>query len=207
MLKIIEYGSGNVRAFKNVYRTLNVPSEVVTKPSQLEGATKIVLPGVGAFDQTMELLQQSGFVDCLNQKVQIEKIPILGVCVGLQVMAKSSEEGKLPGLGWFDGRVVKLDESMLLAKPRLPHMGWNSVEEVKKGRLTEGIDFDEGFYFLHSYRMMCRDPSDVLLSVTYGETIPAALQRENIWGFQFHPEKSHSNGAKVLQNFAEYRKC
>jgi len=207
MLSVIQYGSGNVRAFANIFQRLNIECRVVESPDALEGSTKIILPGVGAFDQTMNLLRDSGFVDVLNQLVLVDKIPILGVCVGLQIMANSSEEGTVPGLGWIDGEVVMLDESKLKQKPHLPHLGWNSVQPVMQTPLTENIDFEQGFYFLHSYRVRCTNVEDVIMNTFYGDQFPVAVNRENIWGFQFHPEKSHDNGVQLLKNFAEYLPC
>ena len=207
MLTLIKYGSGNVRAFMNIFRQLNCEFVVAERPEQLEGASKIILPGVGAFDQTMQLLKDSGFVEPLNRLVLEHGLPVLGVCVGMQIMAESSEEGDLPGLGWFKGRVRKINESLIQTKPFLPHLGWNSVTQTRESTLLEGLDFDSGFYFLHSYRLECQDLADVLLVAEYGEAFPAAVQRDNIWGFQFHPEKSHRNGIQLLKNFGELKPC
>ena len=207
MLNIIQYGSGNVRAFANIFERLNIECQIVDKPENLKGASKIILPGVGAYDQTMSLLQNSGFVDVLNKLVLEDKVPILGVCVGMQVMANASEEGTVPGLGWIDGEVVMLDSSKLTYKPHLPHLGWNSVNPIKPTPLTSNIDYQTGFYFLHSYRIRCARDEDVIMNTTYGEEFPVAVNRENIWGFQFHPEKSHENGVQLLKNFAEHQPC
>ncbi len=207
MLKIVRYGSGNVQAFKNIYNRLNIAAEIVDQPNQLAGATKIVLPGVGAFDQTMDMLESTGFLSALNQSVLEDCVPVLGVCVGMQVLGKSSEEGERPGLGWIDGVVVKVDETNLKSKPRLPHMGWNSIDPLRPSPLLAGIDNKCGFYFLHSYKMECTHQEDVLANTHYGDGFPAAVNRGNIWGFQFHPEKSHGNGVQLLKNFAEHSPC
>lgn len=202
MIAIIDYGVGNVTAIGNQLERLAVEFEVVSSKTQLEGANKVILPGVGAFDDTMRRLNSSGMRDTLDKKVLGEKVPCLGVCIGMQVMTLGSEEGREPGLGWFpDSEVVKLAVSEEQERPHLPHMGWNSVNSLQDHAILEGLDFKLGFYFLHSYRVACPVENQLLTS-DYGAEFPCAIFNGNIFGFQFHPEKSHSNGQTLFRNFA-----
>lgn len=203
MIAIINYGSGNIRAIGNIYDRLKIDYFVAEKPEQLQNAQKIILPGVGAFDETMSMLNDSGFREILDRKVLGEKVPVLGICVGMQILSHGSDEGILPGLGWIDGKVRKFDPTLLSHKPKLPHLGWNSITIKKGSPLLEDIDAEDGFYFIHSYYFECNDPSDVLTSSFYGKDFSSAVNRGNIFGVQFHPEKSHHNGVSLLKNFAQ----
>ncbi len=203
MITIINYGSGNISAIGNIYERLKVPFKVANSPEEVIGAEKIILPGVGAFDETISMLDESGFRSILDKEVLENKVPVIGICVGMQILAKSSEEGKLPGLGWIDGVVKKIDKSMLTHKPKIPHLGWNSIEVIKKNKLYEGINEEEGFYFLHSYYFECNNESDVLSKTFYGKSFASSVNNNNIYGVQFHPEKSHSNGVQLLHNFSK----
>lgn len=202
MITIIDYGSGNINAIGNIYERLNIPYNIAKFPSDIIGAKKLFLPGVGAFDETMILLENSGFRKVLDIEVLINKVPIIGICVGMQVLGDSSEEGKLPGLGYIKGKVKRLDDKFLKNKPSLPHMGWNNITTNKSTALFEDIDNEIGFYFLHSFYFECDNPSDVLATAEYGQTFASAINHENVYGIQFHPEKSHNNGIKLLKNFA-----
>lgn len=202
MISILDYGSGNIRAFANVYERLNLPYRIVKKPEELNDASKILLPGVGAFDHTMEQLENSGVRRKLDELVAGGKVSILGVCVGMQILARSSEEGRLPGLGWIDGVVKKLDTSALTAATRLPHMGWNDVQALGNDALFQGLDSAARFYFLHSYYFECDREDEVVATTEYGKKFPCAVRRGNIYGVQFHPEKSHRYGVQLLKNFA-----
>lgn len=201
MIAIINYGLGNIRAFANLYKRLNMSYKIVSREDDLINATKIILPGVGAFDQAMELLQKSGMREALDNIVLRDKIPVLGICVGMQILAYSSEEGKLPGLGWIDGVVKKIDASTLLQTTRLPHMGWNNIRPTGNNRLFHGLDDNARFYFLHSYYFQCHNNNNVIALTEYGEQFACAVNSENIYGVQFHPEKSHMNGIQLLKNF------
>lgn len=203
MIAIVDYGSGNIQAVKNIYDRLNIKSYFATSPDQLLDATKIVLPGVGSFDQAMAQLESSGMKEKLDDLVLNKNIPILGVCVGMQIMAKNSEEGVLAGLGWIDATVQLFDENILKIKPKLPHMGWNSIEVNKKHSILDGVDLGKGFYFLHSYHLLAKNMNDVLCFTYYGARFHSAINSRNIFGFQFHPEKSHFNGIQIFKNFAE----
>jgi glutamine amidotransferase len=162
----------------------------------------LILPGVGDFDETMVLLNKMDIKSTLDERVIEEKVPILGVCVGMQILGERSEEGKLPGFGWIKGEVKALDKNKLKAKPYLPHMGWNSVDIKSQNTLMANIDYHNGFYFLHSYYFECSDPKDILCTANYGIDFAAAINHGNVYGTQFHPEKSHSNGVQIFKNFA-----
>lgn len=203
MLGIIDYGSGNIAALTNIFKQRKVAHFVSGDPRELEGASRFLLPGVGAFDPTMETLTRSGVLEVLTEAVVGKKRPVLGICVGMQLLAESSEEGQMPGLGWIKGRVRKIDISQLNRPPLLPHMGWNSVRLANAATLFEGIDVARGFYFLHSYYFDVASLEDVSAFVSYGGDLPCAVEHGNVFGAQFHPEKSHSNGMRFLLNFAE----
>lgn len=202
MIKIIDYGLGNIRAFLNVYERLKIDAEIANDVSHIEGATKIILPGVGSFDYAMSLLNKSGMRYELEKQVLENKIPVLGICVGMQMLARSSDEGKLPGLGWIDGRVRLFDTGKIPYKTRLPHMGWNNIYPKKDISLLKGFDDESRFYFLHSYYFECNFVENIISTTNYGINFASAVNKNNIYGIQFHPEKSHSNGVKLLQNFA-----
>lgn len=203
MISIINYGSGNVRAIANIYDQLNINYSIVDNPNDFPADTsKIILPGVGAFDETMSNLYNSGFKNLLDLKVLQEKIPVLGICVGMQILALGSEEGKLPGLGWINGKVKKFELAKLNFKPKIPHLGWNSINpEINNSKLFDGIEFKKGFYFIHSYYFECDNSSNILSKTEYGTEFASAVNNENIYGVQFHPEKSHKNGIQLLKNF------
>ena len=203
MVTIVDYGSGNIKAITNIYELLKIPFSVASKPSELEDAEKIILPGVGSFDYCMNKLNKSGLKDVLNRKVIEDKTPVLGICIGLHIMASGSEEGNLSGLGWIDGYVKKIDESKLVMKPKLPHMGWNSVQVKSAATLFKGINNEHGFYFIHSYYIELLNDEDIMTITNYETDFVSGINNSNIYAVQFHPEKSHSNGMKLLQNFSE----
>lgn len=203
MIAVINYGSGNVRAIGNIYDRLKIPYLIANSTSDLNSnVSKLILPGVGAFDETMSTLLKSGFRNQLDDMVLEKKMPVLGICVGMQILSNGSDEGNLEGLGWVSGRVRKFDKTMLSHKPKLPHLGWNSIKIEKSSSLLENIDVDHGFYFIHSYYFECTNPSDILATSDYGIAFSSAINNGFIFGTQFHPEKSHSNGIQLLQNFA-----
>jgi len=203
VIAIIDYGSGNIQAIKNIYKKLKVECKFVSEPNQLNGVDKIILPGVGAFDEAMTQLNKSGMREVLDFMVLEQKVPVLGVCVGMQIMAASSEEGKLEGLGWFDAQVKLFDKNKINLKPKLPHMGWNEIQPKSEHPILTSIDFLKGYYFLHSYYFECNDENDILATTCYGDVFHCAVTKGNVFGFQFHPEKSHSNGINIFKNFAE----
>lgn len=203
MIAIIDYGSGNIAAIANIYKKLKVPYVISSDLDELAAADRYILPGVGAFDATMRYLNESGMVSTLNEQVLVNNKKVLGICVGMQVLAESSDEGLLSGLGWIRGRVRQIDASLIPANPKLPHMGWNSVAPKTGAPLFAGVDIQQGFYFLHSYYFDATDADDVTATVQYGKELPCAVAHGNVFGMQFHPEKSHANGVAVFRNFAE----
>ena len=203
MIGIIDYGSGNIQAIATIYKNLNIEHQVLNNPEDLKKADKLILPGVGSFDATMQQLIDSGLKEELNKLVLEEKVPVLGICVGLQVMGFESEEGELPGLGWIPGKVKKFDKSRITIKPKLPHMGWNVINDIRSHPLFKGIDSDFGFYFVHSFYFECEYEENILSTSKYGDEFTSSIFKGHIVGTQFHPEKSHGNGVKLFKNFAE----
>ncbi len=203
MIAIVDYGSGNVGAIANIFKQLKVPHCITSNPEQLEAADRYILPGVGAFDTTMHTLHQSGLVEVLHQAVIQQKKKILGICVGMQILADSSDEGTLPGLGWIPGHIRRIDISTLADFPKLPHMGWNAVRLLQDLPLFQQVDAAQGFYFLHSYYFAAENTAHITATVHYGSPLPCGVMHNNIFGLQFHPEKSHANGVAILRNFVD----
>jgi len=202
MIAIVNYGLGNIQAFANIYKRSNIPVRIASSHEELVTADRIILPGVGAFDWAMTKLNESGMRDVLDELVIGKKRPVLGICVGMQMMAKRSDEGKLAGLGWIDAEVRKFDLSNMTQKTRLPHMGWNDVAPCKKNGLFEGLESGARFYFLHSYYFLPQNQDNVLAVTNYNGPYASAVHDGNVFGVQFHPEKSHQWGIRLLKNFA-----
>jgi len=203
MIGILDYGLGNILAFVNMYKRLHHPTRVVRGAADLAGVTKLILPGVGAFDHAMASFNQSGLRSPVEELIFKNQVPVLGICVGMQMLADSSEEGKLPGLGWIKGRVERVADTGSGGRVRLPHMGWNVITVSRPSALFQGLETKARFYFLHSYFFATQREEDVLASVEYGVQFTCAVGNQQVMGVQFHPEKSHRFGAKLLQNFAE----
>jgi imidazole glycerol-phosphate synthase subunit HisH len=201
MISIADFGMGNIGSIANMLKKVGVEVAVVTQPDGLRAAEKIILPGVGAFDAAVSRIRDNGWWPVLKAKVIEERTPILGICLGMQLVMDSSEEGVLPGFGWVPGKVVRFTDDLGV---RIPHMGWNNVVVARDCPLVEGLAAmdDCRFYFVHSYRVHCRDAHDAVLNAHYGVDFDAAVQRENVLGVQFHPEKSHRYGMALLRNFA-----
>lgn len=202
MIGIINYGSGNVQAIANIYNRTNFQYKIIQDSEQLKYVDKLILPGVGDFDETIKVLDSSGLRNALNEEVLVKKKPVLGICVGMQILSNDSEEGTQKGLGWINGNVKKFDILKIKDKPFIPHMGWNNVVPQIKHDLFNKIDIELGFYFVHSYFFQPLSSNNILGSTFYGEEFTSAVFNENIFGVQFHPEKSHSNGIQLLSNFA-----
>jgi len=202
VITIVDYGLGNIKAFVNVYKQLNIPVKIAHNNSDLIDTQKIILPGVGAFDHAISQLNNSGMRDELDNLVLHKKVPVLGICVGMQMLADSSDEGKLDGLGWIKGSVKKFDETNINFETHLPHMGWNDVVVAKDNKLNLGFGQNAKFYFLHSYYFNCNNAEDSILTANYGIDFTCGVNKNNIYGVQFHPEKSHQYGIQLLKNFA-----
>ena len=202
MIALVDYGLGNIHAFVNIYKSLNIPVVVADNAEKLDSADHVLLPGVGAFDWAMTKLNDSGMRSLLDDMVLVRKIPVLGVCVGMQMMAHRSDEGELPGLGWIDAEVKRFDETRFRQQTHLPHMGWNDVSPRDVECLFKGITAPR-FYFLHSYYFVPANQDDVLAMTDYSCSYPSAVRSGNVFGTQFHPEKSHQRGIQLLKNFAE----
>lgn len=203
MITIIDYNTCNVGSIQNMLRKLGYDSLITNTIEDIERADKLILPGVGAFDKGMQNLKSLGLIPVLDRKVK-NGTPILGICLGYQLLSKSSEEGAVEaGLGWIDAETIKFkfeDNSI-----RVPHMGWNSLKNTEKSILFKGIVDDNRFYFVHSYYVRCNDESIKAAETDYAGDFTSAIEKNNIFGVQFHPEKSHKHGMIVLKNFAEYK--
>jgi glutamine amidotransferase len=200
MIVIIDYGMGNLGSTKNMLKRLGVESIISDNHSDVLKADKLILPGVGAFDHGMKNLKEKQLVPVLNQRVIVDKVPLLGICLGMQLLTGHSEEGCLKGLGWIDAETVRFkfsNESLL----KIPHMGWNEVLLNKNSPLLNGIGDRPKYYFVHSYHVVCHKKEDEILNTFYGFNFTSAIQKDNIFGVQFHPEKSHMFGMKILDNF------
>jgi glutamine amidotransferase len=198
MITIISYGSGNIKSFVNIYKKFGIKVRIAEKESDLNNDEKIIIPGVGSFDETMEKINKSGMRDKLDFYALKKKIPILGICVGMQIMGKSSEEGSLPGLNWIDGTVKKFPQNLNF---KVPHMGWNLIKKKKRSKILEDLDEDSRFYFLHSFYFQTISKDHVLAQTFYNFEFSSIINFENIYGIQFHPEKSHLTGLTILKNF------
>lgn len=197
---MVDYGLGNVGAMANMVRKAGGEVEICGDPARIAAADKLILPGVGHFGRAMETLSKAGLVEALNQAVIGRDAAILGVCLGMQLFSKHSEEGDAAGLGWIDARTVRFDfgaDSPL----KIPHMGWNGIDPARADPLLENLPEEPRFYFVHSYHVVCRDAADVLTRTTYGAQFVSAVRRDRIWGAQFHPEKSHKHGLALIRNF------
>ncbi len=200
MIAIVDYGMGNIFSVQNMFKHIDVREIKLTKEkSEIEQADKIILPGVGAFDNGMMNLNASGLIEVLNQKVLIEKKPVLGICLGMQLLTKSSEEGNLPGLSWINAKTKKFNFEN--SELKIPHMGWNYVNVCRDSLLTKMGEKNK-YYFVHSYYVECENENDVLATCDYGFDFCCMIEHENIFGAQFHPEKSHKFGMELLKRFA-----
>jgi imidazole glycerol-phosphate synthase subunit HisH len=196
MIKIIDYSSGNIGSILNMVKAVGFNSEVARGPSDLDSASAIILPGVGSFDAAIAGLRNSGMIEPIVKRVKLDKVPILGICLGMQLLTKGSEEGSMNGLGLIDGYCHKLDKQSL----RVPHMGWNELH-VEKDSVFFDRDIQERFYFVHSYAVSCNNKKDILTTTEYGNNFVSSFLFDNILGVQFHPEKSHTFGKNFFIKF------
>ncbi len=200
MISIVNYGMGNLGSVVNMFKRIGYPSMIVNQPEDLLSAKKILLPGVGAFDNAMKRINDSGFGEVLNQKALVEKVPILGICLGMQLLTRGSEEGNMKGLGWIEADTLRFPNVEGL---KVPHMGWNQVFQANPSVLTHDMTDNTRFYFVHSYHVKVDEEKNSILKCNYGVQFDAAIQNGNIFGAQFHPEKSHKFGMHFLENFAK----
>ena len=199
---VIDYGMGNLRSVFNKVKAMVTDARLSADPADILAADALILPGVGHFQNGMKNLKEMGLLGPLEQKVLKEGTPILGICLGMQLFSKFSEEGNTEGLGWIDARTVKFDtETVQNPYFKIPHMGWNTLEHKGQSALLKGVDESEEFYFCHSYHFVCQDEAAIVTRCQYGYEFTSSVQKGNIHGVQFHPEKSHDIGFKMIQNF------
>lgn len=202
MITIVDYGMGNLGSVQNMLHRIGVKCEVSSDRTRIANASHILLPGVGAFDAAMERIDMAGIRPVLEDKALHQKVPVLGICLGMQLLTRGSEEGVRPGLGWIPATTRRLPSDFGI---KIPHMGWNVAERTRPCSLTDRLDGEIRFYFVHSYCVRTDNPYDTVLKTRYGIDFAAAVQRDNIMGAQFHPEKSHRFGMQLLRNFAELK--
>lgn len=206
MISIIDCGMGNLGSVVNMLKYIGIGSKIIKTPKEILDSEKLIFPGVGSWDNGVNKILHSGMLDALNLQVLERKIPFLGICLGMQLLFDSSEEGELPGLGWIAGSVKKFEFSKQAENGRkfhVPHMGWNIVKSLRLTTLNKNLGEEPRFYFVHSYFANCNDKQNVLMTCNYGNQFTCAVNRENIWGVQFHPEKSHKYGIQLMKNFTE----
>jgi imidazole glycerol-phosphate synthase subunit HisH len=204
MIVIIDYGIGNLGSIQNMFKKVGCNDVVISNdPSEIHAADKLLLPGVGSFDHGMRKINESGLLATLNHEVLELKKPVLGICLGMQLLTKGSDEGELPGLGWIDAETLKFNFGENKYNLKIPHMGWNEITVSKDHPLTHTLLEHSRFYFVHSYYVKCQAKEQELLSTHYGFDFTCGIQQDNIMGVQFHPEKSHTFGMQLFKNFVE----
>lgn len=205
MIRIVDYGVGNIQAFLTLFKRLGIPAQRASNENELQDASRLILPGVGHFDHAMQRLNDSGLRTELERLVLKESMPVIGVCVGMQMLADGSDEGSLPGLGWVPGRVKAFSSNQLVSNLPMPHMGWNELQTKPGAKLfAKGFEDAPQFYFLHSYYFDAANKQDVAATAYYGMNFDVVVSRGHIHGVQCHPEKSHHWGVQLLKNFAEF---
>lgn len=200
MITIIDYGLGNLGSIQNMFKRIGVQAKITSDLGEIGSATKILLPGVGAFDNAMTRINETGLKEVLDKKANLDKVPILGICLGMQLLTRGSQEGVLSGLGWIEADTIKFPAIEGL---KVPHMGWNLVKPSTQSKLNLNLPNESRFYFVHSYYVQVDKQENSILKANYGIEFDAAIQNDNIYGAQFHPEKSHKFGMQLLKNFSE----
>jgi imidazole glycerol-phosphate synthase subunit HisH len=203
MITIIDYKTGNLGSIQNILKRIGEETIITSDKDEIAKASKLILPGVGSFDTGMRNLNELGLIEVLNKKVLVERIPVLGICLGMQLLSGRSEEGLLPGLGWINAETTRFNFKNSL-EYKIPHMGWNFVKLHRESNLFNSMFPDARFYFVHSFFFKANDSSDISASTTYEIEFTSAIERGNILGVQFHPEKSHKFGMKLLKNFVDF---
>lgn len=201
MVTIVDYGVGNLASIANMARKAGTDCVISSDPASIATADKLILPGVGAFDRGMANLEERGLIPALNERALSARVPTIGLCLGMQLMSRGSEEGSRPGLGWIAADSVRFTFPATEKALKVPHMGWNYIEPAAPVALMQNLPPEPRFYFANSYHLSCDDEADVMCWTTYGERFASGIHRGNLWGTQFHPEKSHSFGLAVLRNF------
>ncbi|HEC91426.1 MAG TPA: imidazole glycerol phosphate synthase subunit HisH [Candidatus Atribacteria bacterium] len=207
MIVIIDYGVGNVGSILNMLKKIKADAKISSDISDIEMADKLILPGVGSFDDAIKNIKAAGLLPTLNEKVIKNKTPILGICLGMQLFSEKSEEGSLPGLGWIKGETVRFKLLNKQKKLKIPHMGWNTIKVERDSTLLKGLYENARFYFVHSYHLKCYNEKDIVATTWHGYNFPSIVEKNNIVGVQFHPEKSHKFGMQILKNFVEDDIC
>lgn len=200
MITIVDYGMGNLNSISNMLKKTGFNSKITSRVNEIKEAKKLILPGVGSFDRAIKNIEKLNLTKILNEKVLDQKIPVLGICLGMQLMTKSSEEGKLRGFGWIDAETIKFTDNSL----KFPHMGWNSIKIKNSSPLFCDTNQERRFYFIHNYYVKCNLKENILATTNYGLDFTSIVHKKNIFGTQFHPEKSHSYGMEILENFSKY---
>lgn len=201
MVTIVDYGVGNLASIANMARKAGTDCVISSDPTVVAAADRLILPGVGAFDRGMASLEERGLIPVLNELALVRRVPTLGLCLGMQLLGRGSEEGTRRGLGWIAADVVRFKFTAAAGSLKVPHMGWNFIEAAAPSPLLENLPPEPRFYFANSYHLACDDPADVMCWTTYGDRFASGIHRGNLWGTQFHPEKSHSFGLALLRNF------
>ncbi|MDO8994063.1 imidazole glycerol phosphate synthase subunit HisH [Daejeonella sp.] len=204
MIAIVDYGMGNLGSVANMFKKVGVLAQITSDPDVIMASPKILLPGVGSFDSAMQRINSSGLKEVLDYKALVEKIPILGICLGMQLLMDGSEEGELSGLGWIPGMAYHF-KGRIDSQLKVPHMGWNVATVTKVNGLTENFNGELRYYFVHSYFVRAKDPSDSIMRTKYGVEFDSAVASGNVYGAQFHPEKSHKFGMRLFENFAKIK--
>lgn len=202
VIVIVDYGMGNLGSIQNMLKKIGVEALLSSDKDVIKNADKLILPGVGAFDSGIENINRLGLIPILNEKVITKKTPILGICLGMQLFAKKSEEGTVPGLGWVDAEVIKFRTEQEKTNMKIPHIGWNYIRTTKESKLFNDMNGEERFYFVHSYHLEPKNKDDIIALTHYGYYFTSAIETGNIVGVQYHPEKSHKYGMKLLHNFS-----
>jgi glutamine amidotransferase len=198
---IVDYGSGNLKSIQNMFKKIGFDSEISNNIKVIETADKLILPGVGSFDDAMINISASNLKDVIDFKAADKKVPILGICLGMQIMCNKSEEGVLPGLGWIDAEIIKFSFNDVLSRLKIPHMGWNTIYPKNDSTLFKNALDEIKFYHVHSYHVKLNDEADCIAKTVYGYEFTSAFNKDNIFGVQFHPEKSHKFGMELFKNF------
>lgn len=202
MITIIDYGLGNLRSVQKSFERAKIKVEISSDLKKIEKAKKLVLPGVGHFGKGMANLKSSGLIEILNQKVLVDKVPILGICLGMQLMTEYSQESNSEGLGWIEADTIRFEKDNS-KKFKVPHIGWNSIDIINENSLLDKIKNDSQYYFVHTYYVICKNKSEVMTESEYGIKFHSSFRKDNVFGVQFHPEKSFSVGLQMLENFSK----